>query len=190
LSRNPYYVMQPGAGIPAKRWPADRFAVLATMIHGASGLRGIICGGADDREIGQAICQVTSAPLINACGTTTINDLVEIISNATFLVGNDTGALHIAAAIGTPAVCILGAGEPGRFFPYQCEGGETSRLITIISQSFDCYGCGWFCEYDVRPGMPAPCVATITTEEVWLALQEILEKKRYLYDPCFETCNS
>jgi ADP-heptose:LPS heptosyltransferase len=187
LPRTPYYVIQHGAGISLKRWPVERFAALATKIHNTSGLQGIICGSDDDRETGQAICQASSAPLINTCGTTTINKLVEIIANATFLVGNDTGALHIAAATGTPAVCILGAGERGRFFPYQYETGEINGLMAVVSHTFSCYGCGWFCEDDVVPDMPAPCVAAITTEEVWRALQQVLENKINLCSTPFET---
>jgi ADP-heptose:LPS heptosyltransferase len=189
LKRAPYYVLHPGAGIPTKRWPPERFAALATLVHDAVGLRGIICGGADDREIGQFICDATSAPLINACGTTTITELVDIIANATFLVGNDTGALHIAAATGTPAVCILGAGELGRFFPYKCEAVEASSLMTIISHGFSCSGCGWFCEFDLHPGMPAPCVVALSTEEVWKALKNLVGMNIYVDDPSLETCD-
>jgi len=188
LSRVPYYVLHPGAGIPTKRWPPERFAALATLVHSVGGLQGVICGSADDREIGQLISSATSVPLINACGTTTIIELVDIIANATFLVGNDTGALHIAAATGTPAVCILGAGEQGRFFPYKCETAKASNLMMIISHSFSCSGCGWYCEFDMRPGMPAPCVDAISTDEVWQALRDLVDKNIHSASPFFESC--
>jgi len=61
-------------------------------------------------------------------GKTTIAQLVELIRNASLLIGNDSAAIHMAAATQTPSVCILGGGHYGRFLPYQPESRETEYI--------------------------------------------------------------
>ena len=174
---SPYFVVHPGAGIAAKRWPAERFAAIVNLMHNLiPSLHGIICGGADDWAIGEEIRRASKAPLVNSCGATSISQMAGIIAGASLMIGNDTGAVHVAVATGTPAVCILGSGEYGRFFPYRTETGNTASLLRCVGDVSDCAGCGWYCRYADHTSEPSPCICRIGVEEVWTNVLSLLMK--------------
>jgi len=172
-----YYVLFPGAGFDMKRWPTSSFARLAQKIYQATGWLGIICGGKGEEVTGKELLERVNVPIQNWTGYTSLKELAVIINRAHLLVGNDTGAVHIAAAVSTPAVCILGGGHYGRFIPYQVEVGTAKPLPVPVTHEMDCFGCGWQCIYDVLSGEPVPCIKHISVEAVWKEVCMILEKK-------------
>ena len=111
-----YYVMFPGAGLPGKQWPIASFLEIAKRIFKKTGWLGIVCGGAADVAIAKAICEDESIKLENWTGRATLIEVAAILSHARLLVANDTGAVHIAASVGTPSVCILGGGITVGFY--------------------------------------------------------------------------
>jgi ADP-heptose:LPS heptosyltransferase len=170
----PYYVLFPGTSFDVKRWPEANYAELAQLIFRQKGWRGVVCGGADDREAAASLCSACTAPLLNWSGQTSISQLTAILSGAQFFIGNDTGAAHIAAALGIPTVCLLGGGHYGRFFPYQLEQTDDRPLPLTAVHAMPCFGCEWRCVFSVEPGNSAPCVRQISIDAVWALVRGIL----------------
>ena len=74
-----------------------------------------------DIQVGEALIAIMNIPAVNMADETDLTELVAIIKDAQFLLGNDTSAVHIATAVATPAFCLLGGGHYGRFMPYDIE---------------------------------------------------------------------
>jgi ADP-heptose:LPS heptosyltransferase len=98
------------------------------------------------------------------------------------LISNETGTAHIANAVGTPTVCILGGGHFGRFVPYPVLSGQTSHL-KVVYHKMPCYGCDWKCVYQIKSEAsgsgamedePAPCISNISVDAVWNEVKPLL----------------
>jgi ADP-heptose:LPS heptosyltransferase len=162
-----YYVIIPGAGHEMRQWPLGNFQEIARRIYKRTGLTGILCGGAREVNIGRAFFTGLSVPIMNMIGRTSLLDLVSIITHATFVVSNDTGAIHIAIAESVPSVCILGGAHPGRYLPYPA--GLNAR-VQVVMHPMDCFNCDWHCVH--KPAGVVPCVDDISADEVWNVIVE------------------
>ncbi len=171
-----YYVLAPGSGLDMKRWPTSNFVKLAQNVYHATGWMGVICGSPGEKILGKMLAEDAGIPMQDWTGHTSLRELIAIIDGAHLLIGNDTGAVHIAAAVSTPAVCILGGGHYGRFMPYQLEGDTAKPLPVAVTHKMACFGCNWRCIYGVPPGEPVPCIKRVSVEAVWKEVLGILEK--------------
>lgn len=171
-----YYVLFPGAGLPIKQWPVEHFADLAARIHEATGWTGVICGGPAEERLGDLLMRCVDAPMENRTGRTTLNNLVSVIAGARIVVTNDTSAVHIAAAVSTPSVCIVGGGHYRRFIPYHVETSTERPLPLPAMFRMDCYDCNWDCIFDLKKGDPAPCVRNVSVAATWEAIRHILKE--------------
>ncbi|GAB5497381.1 MAG: lipopolysaccharide heptosyltransferase II [Phycisphaerales bacterium] len=105
----PYAVLNPGGNNPAKRWPADRFALLADHLENEHRLRVLINGGPNEIELARSIAaSARTEPAVLPELGTTLGSLKSIVGRASILVTNDTGPRHIAAATGIPIVTLFG----------------------------------------------------------------------------------
>jgi heptosyltransferase-2 len=104
-------VLQPGAAYgPAKRWPAERFGeVGATMV--AEGHDVAVVGSAADREV-VARVRASAPGLLDLSGSTSIGMLAALLESANLLITNDTGPMHLAAAVGTRCLALFGSTSP------------------------------------------------------------------------------
>ena len=176
-----YYVLFPGAGKTEKIWPKEKFRELAERIFHATGWVGVVCGGPEEEHIGEFLSKNGKIPLRNLVGRTSLEELVGVIAKACLLIGNDTSAIHIAAAVSTPSVCILGGGQYGRFLPYRVEKETTGNLPVPFFYKMDCFFCNWRCIFNIQRGDPAPCISKITVDSVWRGVKEILDKNKKGY---------
>jgi ADP-heptose:LPS heptosyltransferase len=105
----PYAILVPGAAPhrPRKRWPAERFGALAALL-GSRGLTPVIVGTAGDAPLAATILAVHPAA-IDMTGRTTLRQLAAVTAGASLAVGNDTGPLHLAAAMGIPCIALFSA---------------------------------------------------------------------------------
>jgi heptosyltransferase-2 len=107
----PHVVLAPGAEYgPAKQWPPEHFRALARALA-ASGWPSVVAGLAKDRALGDRILAGLPGAL-NLCGETNLVQLVAVLARATLLVSNDSGAMHLAAALGRPQVALFGSTNP------------------------------------------------------------------------------
>ncbi len=169
-----YYVLFPGASWDGRQWPVASFVQIAERLYSETGWHGVVCGGKADRQLAEKICGLCRAPLVNWTGHTDLSQLATILFEAQLLLTNETSAVHIAAAVGVPTVCILGGGHYGRFMPYQVEQTDDRPLPNAIIHQMPCFGCNWQCIYTRANGIPVPCIERITEEEVWTAISKIL----------------
>ncbi len=171
----PYYVIFPGAGWVNRQWPLKSFAELASRIYSQTGYQGIICGGPAEQRFGRLLKELSSAPLEDWTGRTSLAELASLIAGAHFLIGNETSAVHLAAAVSIPAVCIIGGGHFGRFLPYEVET-ETRRPRPIpVYSRMDCYGCNWRCIYKIEGEQSVPCVTDVPVDAVYNAVKIIMD---------------
>ncbi len=172
-----YYVLFPGAGVPFRRWPLAYFSDIAQRIYASTGWRGIICGAPDEDNLAEELFSMTKAPLQNWCGRTTLSEMISVIANASIVISNETSAVHIAAAVSTPSVCIMGGGHYGRFLPYHTKTTQGAAPILVI-EHMDCYNCNWFCKFTDRFDQVRPCIENIGVDAVWSAIRRVIEKKK------------
>jgi heptosyltransferase I len=112
-----YLVLSPGGGWRSKCWPADRFGQLSQKIRDSLGIRCIINYGPGEDALASAVKSASgnSEPLIY---DGELGELMALLRNAVCIVGGDTGPLHLAVALGTPAVALFGPTDPARNGPY------------------------------------------------------------------------
>ena len=105
---NLYVVLVPGCSLakPQKRWPAENFAALARVCH-EDKVSVMLTGTAADRDVVDTVKSL-APDAINLCGQTSIADLARLTASAEFVVGNDTGPVFLAAAIGAPTIMVMG----------------------------------------------------------------------------------
>ena len=117
LERQGYWVMAPGAEYgPAKRWPAEHFAALARAIFQKTGQSVVLLGSNKDSAVCETIRRLANADAPNACrdlaGKTRLDQAFSVIGNARAMVSNDSGLMHIAAALGVSQVALFGSSSP------------------------------------------------------------------------------
>lgn len=115
----PFVVLAPGAAYGrAKQWPPERYAALAAELASRRGLASVVVGAGADRAAGDelvaALADVpggvaAAASLVNLIGRTDLPTLAAVLSLAHAVVANDSGAMHLAAAVGAPVVAVFGA---------------------------------------------------------------------------------
>jgi lipopolysaccharide heptosyltransferase I len=128
-----FVVLSPGGGWRAKCWPADRFGILCREIRKTLGIRCVVNYGPGEEDLAAAVRAASSdvEPLLY---DGKLGQLMALLRRATCIVGGDTGPLHLAIALGTPAVALHGPTDPARNGPYHPaphsnrEGASTSRL--------------------------------------------------------------
>jgi heptosyltransferase-2 len=118
----------------AKRWLPERFAAVADSLA-ARGARIALVGGAAERPIGEAIAAQMRAPARDLCGQTTVPELVGVLARLRLLVTNDSGPMHLAAALGVPVVAVFGPTDWRETHPV----GETHR---VVREPVHCSPCG------------------------------------------------
>jgi lipopolysaccharide heptosyltransferase II len=135
--RGPYAVLLPGTNWPTKRWPAERFAELVGPLRRDLGLVSVIAGGADAVPIAQEIRRLAAdgdAGPLDLTGKTSLRQLVALLERATLVIANDSGPMHIAAALGRPLVTIFGPTNPIRTGPYR-------RPDSVLRVQIPCSPC-------------------------------------------------
>jgi heptosyltransferase II len=96
----------------AKCWPPDRFAELANRLQRQSGADVILFGTSSEAPVSSAIAAGMHRPPIDLTGKTPISDLPALLSQCHLFIGNDSGAMHVAAAVGLPVVAVFGPTDP------------------------------------------------------------------------------
>ena len=114
----PVVAVAPGAVYGgAKRWGADRFAAAADRIAAALGATIAVVGTARERPEADAVARGVRAPALNLAGRTDLPVLAALLARSRILLTNDSGAMHVAAAVGTPVVAVFGPTEPAATGP-------------------------------------------------------------------------
>jgi heptosyltransferase II len=158
----PVVAFCPGAEYgEAKRWPVEHYAQLAGRLA-QEGLQVWLIGSPKDREIGAAITRLAAhEAVLDLCGRTTLADAVDLLSLATAVVSNDSGLMHVAAALERPLVALYGSSSPGYTPPL-------SSTSMVMNLSLSCSPCF----QRTCPLGHLRCLRDITPEQVWEALKQ------------------
>lgn len=127
-------ILCPGAEYgPAKRWPVRHFAALAQKV-GAGGTAVWLVGSAKDAAVGDEIARLSGGAALNLCGRTTLAQVIDLIASARHVVSNDSGLMHVAAALDRPLTALYGSSSPTYTPPL-------SPGATILSRNLPCSPC-------------------------------------------------
>jgi heptosyltransferase-2 len=162
----PIAVFCPGAEYgPAKRWPVQYFAELAQQLR-TQGFAVWLIGSPKDREVAEKIVSLGNQPVRNLCGSTDLGDAIALLSCASLVVSNDSGLMHIAAALDRPMLAIFGSSSP-QFTPPLSVQAKVLKLDLPCSPCFkrEC-PLGHF-----------NCMMQLTPSEVGKHVTTILEKQ-------------
>jgi lipopolysaccharide heptosyltransferase II len=114
-----WIAIQPGARWENKRWPAEYFAELVRLLAKKfPDARFTVLGTAEDQSLGELIARAEAQRCLNLCGQTSLPEMIEWLRRCELMVTNDTGPMHVAAALGKPLVALFGPTEPRRTGPY------------------------------------------------------------------------
>jgi ADP-heptose:LPS heptosyltransferase len=182
MVKPPYLLFAVGASSPLKMWPMHNFVWLARALAERGGPKPVFCAGVTDWVDKIALEQFAPAEFTDLLGRTTLTELIALISRAQLVVTNDSGAVHLAAALAVPVVCIAGGGIVGRYVPYPAaDAADTNPVTVMVDQPMDCFDCGWRCRFDLREGAPAPCVERVQCERVLTAVVDQLGRSAGSY---------
>jgi heptosyltransferase-2 len=157
--------INPGAAYgSAKRWYPERFAEVAGSLAAAWNARVVIFGGPGETDISDGIERHLAGACCNLAGKTNLRELMALIQRCNFLVTNDSGPMHVAAALGVPLVAIFGSTDHATTSPY------TDRAA-IVRRDVDCAPCKLReCPTDHR------CMTAVSADDVVQASLRLLEK--------------
>jgi heptosyltransferase-3 len=163
VQRSPSMViLQPGARYWFKAWPPDRYAELADRLKSLYDCQILIGGSHQDIDLAEQIRQIAKSKPIVMAGRTTIKQFAAIAKESVLFVGSDSGAMHIASAVGTPVVALFGPSNPREWGP---RGGP----IEVLYKELDCRSC--FHPTCMRG--EENCMRLITVEEVYAAARRM-----------------
>lgn len=158
--------LSPGAGWPGKQWPAERFAQLIRHLCDERKAVTVLLGAPGERALTASVAAQAGAGVVDMGGRTTLDQLAALIEISDLFVGNDSGPLHVAAALHTPSLALFGPTMASKWAPR----GPHHRLI---QKEYACTGCwSWHplttCQHD------GACMKKITVSEVCALADELL----------------
>ena len=156
----------PGMVMGEKRWPAPRFASLADRLVDEVGARIVIVGHGADQPLGRQMRLAMRHASVDLVGQTpNIGQLAALLERCHLYVGNDSGPLHLAAAVGTPVVGLFGPTDPALYGPYRAQGALLAHADACSQR---------------RPFAPGPltacqncrCVDRVSVDDAFAAARE------------------
>jgi heptosyltransferase-2 len=158
--------INPGATYgSAKRWYPERFAAVADELCGRWNGKTVITGGPDEREIADEISAAAKGKCLNLAGRTSVRQLMALIKRCNLFISNDSGPMHIAAALNVPLVAIFGPTDHTATSPF-------SDRALVVRRDADCAPCLLReCPTDHR------CMKEVTVEDVVKTASELRDSK-------------
>lgn len=155
----PYAVIHPGSVMSTKRWEPGRFAAVARTLIGR-GLTIVVTAGPGEESFASEVAQLIDGSVILL--NLTIPQLAELIRGAELYVGNDSGPMHLAAAVGAPVVAPWGSSDSRRWRPWAVNH-------RVVQNPFECNPCpGYRCLVAESP----LCIESVTVDQVIAAVEE------------------
>jgi heptosyltransferase I len=154
-----WLLIQPGARWLNKRWPVEHYAELVRQLSARrTDLRFAILGGAEDRPLGEQVARTSRGRCLDLTGRLTLPEMVEWIRAGEMMVTNDTGPMHVAAALGKPVVALFGPTEPHRTGPY----GQIERVLQLELPCVPCLKsrCAWAKPFECLRALPPSAVVS------------------------------
>lgn len=173
-----YFIIFPGASWAGRQWPVESFVEVIFHVYHKYAWKAVVCGSPAEYNLCRSLVDLADGNAVNLAGETSLEMLSEIIRGSRLLVGNETSAIHIAAAVNVPSVCILGGGHFGRFMPYP-SGLEGIKPMAAV-HTMSCFNCNWKCSQAHDPSGPVPCISSISTEQVFRLIHQAVSPTEVL----------
>src|SRR6185436_8742560 len=156
----------PGSKMPAKRWPAERFREAGErLLRERPGLALIVLGGGEDKALGEGLCRDWGPRAHNLAGALSVYESAAALERCRAYLGNDTGAMHLAALVGVPCIALFSARDhPGQWEP----PGEGH---TVLRHEIECAGC----RLEVCTERGNECLRLIGVDEACAAVRRVLQ---------------
>ncbi len=152
------------AGAQAEARTYDKYGLALAQLCKEDGYSVIALGSSNDSPINEKnLADLHGTKTLNLCGKTTLRQSAEILRRCRLAVGAETSMAHMACAVGTPNVILLGGGHFGRFMPY-------SNLTSAVCIPLECYCCNWACRYEL-----AHCVKGTSHLVISTSIRQTLE---------------
>ena len=170
LDQKKFFVCLPGGTeqIAIKRWPTEKFAKMITWLKHKYEIETLLVGNENERAIVEEVASLATtkgySPSIWLGKQGEIPLLAGLLEQAKFYFGNDTGPMHMSAALGIPVIALFGGGTWPRFLPK----GSVSHVIV---RPMPCFSCSWKCSFG-----DAPCIKDLPISLVQEALETIVRK--------------
>jgi lipopolysaccharide heptosyltransferase I len=160
----PWVAMNVSARWITKRWPLGSFAAVLDRLHKDGRGPVVVIGSTEDRHDVEALRAMTTAPFIDLTGVVPLGCLPALLSKSTAMITNDSGPMHIAAAVGVPVVALFGPTSEVRTGPY----GPGHRVLTSPVSCRPCFSrvC--------RHAPELECLRSLTPDEVAEAVRDLL----------------
>lgn len=159
-----------------KDWPIESFSAL--LKHVPSGYAIVLSGfGVLDEKKAEYLVKENRGKqkVLNYVNKTTVKEMIGLISCSSFVISNDSAAIHIAAACRVPSLCFMHGAHFGRFAPYPDIIPENEYHPRCVFKKMDCYGCGYKCNKDFDPNKPFYCLRQVTVDMAKVELSKLLE---------------
>ncbi|HAL92554.1 MAG TPA: hypothetical protein DCM68_05965 [Verrucomicrobia bacterium] len=157
----------PGSKMPSKIWPVERFGEAVKQLIAETGVWPVVSGGGDDRELGDRLVATWGEGTV-AAGGLGVRQSAALLSRCAAYLGNDTGTMHLAAAVGVPCVGVFSARDyPGLWEPY-------GAGHIVLRHDLSCSGC----MAQQCPGHGNECTRRVGVEDVVAACSKILKQRR------------
>lgn len=155
----------PGMKLASKRWPAERFAAVGDLLQREAQVQVVLIGGPGDEEIAQAVAGSMKEKALNLTGRLNWGETGALLKRCALFIGNDTGAMHLATAVGTPTVAIFGPSDPRIYGPLGRQSialwhGPENGLPPLYRVA--------------KEARYQRLIEKVTVEEVWEAAQSLL----------------
>ena len=124
-----------GSSCPSRRWFPERTSEVADALWKLYGYPPVLLGTTADRPFAMAVKSRTRASVRDLVGLTTLEDVVGVLDQAALAISPDSGAMHIAAALGTPVISLWGATSASRSAPF----GFADAVLTGAAECAPCY---------------------------------------------------
>ena len=162
----PLVIFAPAARWPTKRWPAQNFAALAEGLVKKQGAEVGFVGSPGDAVLARRIVSLSRCRMMDFSARTTLKQLACLLREADVVVGNDSGPIHVAAALGTPVIGLYGPTSPLKTGPY-------GRTHTVLTSGLRCSPC-----FSRTCSISAECMRAISVESVFEACRPYLDKAK------------
>jgi heptosyltransferase-1 len=178
---SPWLILQPGARWLNKRWPVEYFAEVVRMVGKARPeLRFAILGSRADSELGEAIARVHPQRCLDLTGQISLPEMVEWIRLGELMLTNDTGPIHVAAALGKPVVAVFGPTNPRRTGPYR-------QIEQVLQLKLPCIPClKDYCAYE----KPLECLRALSPLAIFERVQQSLSRDDRSANPILPLAHS
>ncbi len=178
LIKRPIIAMHPGSGgySTARRWAPERFAQLADTLFYDTGGQLILVGGPEEAELHKQIIEFMQSeiPARSFAGKGNIRVAAAILEQADLFIGNDSGLMHLATAVGTPTVAIFGLTNSDAWGPYT--GGLPAQQAVVVKMDLPCMPC-FYRGHDLGTPegcMTRDCLALLGIDPVATAARRLL----------------